>query len=157
MSQPVLKTVQVSISQLKLIHSALSETLGPAEHDLQATCVSCGIRLSRDDLREVASVTASHPNPKLRRIQLEYCARNGCDGRFYLISTSSKEASEVVAAMTNTLPRITGSRRMEKRTPQTVLKVLLVLIILGFSFFIADRLYNGKRIPLLQERHDYRT
>lgn len=52
-----------------------------------AECVLCGMRLSGPEILDLAGPAgAPGDSPKLARLRLGYCARNGCDSHYYRIT-----------------------------------------------------------------------
>ncbi|KAB2675419.1 MAG: hypothetical protein DVB31_00500 [Verrucomicrobia bacterium] len=92
---------QVRVVELPGLHSALGRALGEAgegaprirellEQSVRVCCVGCGITVTADELEALALATESGtPSPRLERLRLGYCARNGCDSRFYIVSAGT--------------------------------------------------------------------
>ncbi len=60
------------------------------ENSVQVRCVGCGITLLPGELESLGPAggpTAS--SPRLDRLRMGYCARNGCDSRFYAVSAET--------------------------------------------------------------------
>src|SRR5215472_14229191 len=60
----------------------LSEILSQS---LRVECVQCAIQVSAEELQQLAvsDAPSGELHPKLQRLRLGYCARQGCDSYFY--------------------------------------------------------------------------
>jgi hypothetical protein len=93
-------TLRVSLQQLPACHSSVARALGEAgfsgqeigvlfANGLRATCVGCGMVLTGEELGRLTVVESDSGEsvgtlpPKLERLRLGFCPRNGCEARFY--------------------------------------------------------------------------
>ena len=54
---------------------------------IEGECVQCGIQVSGAELVAAAGADPGDPcPPKVKRLSQGYCARNGCDSRYYRLS-----------------------------------------------------------------------
>jgi hypothetical protein len=93
--------LQVRVAELSGLQAALGQALGeageggPRIHELlgqhaRVRCVGCGISLTPDELEALAlAPDSAASSPRLDRLRLGYCARNGCDSRFYQVTADS--------------------------------------------------------------------
>jgi hypothetical protein len=93
--------LQLRVVELPGLHPALGRALGEAgegaprirellAESVRVRCVGCGIAVTPDELESLAlASSAPEASPRLERLRLGYCARNGCDSRFYLASADT--------------------------------------------------------------------
>lgn len=153
------------------VYAALARALGETgegaprirellAHDIRVQCVGCGIALTAEELEALALDPASAPgSPRLERLRLGYCARNGCDSRFYGLSAGTgmvpwptvfrrvRELLDGPAAVTATGPLETASVK-GRQFPEQWRRMRwaaaggIVFFALGFWWW-----RNGARIP----------
>lgn len=95
--------LDVAVEQAPAMCLAIARALGEAGYGaghiqrlfreaVLVECVGCGIRLTADELTALlvrGEEQAEELPPRLKRLKLGYCARNGCDSRFYRITVAS--------------------------------------------------------------------
>lgn len=61
------------------------------QQHLRIACVGCGERISPDEIAALSLLNADTPDagPRMERLRLAYCAREGCKSRFYACSANS--------------------------------------------------------------------
>lgn len=65
------------------IHQLLAESV-------RVRCVGCDIAVTPAELESLAlAPEAGGGSPRLERLRLGYCARNGCDSRFYVVGADT--------------------------------------------------------------------
>lgn len=168
--------LRVSLQQLPECHSAVARALGEAGFSgqeigvlfatgLKATCVGCGMVLTGEELGRL-TVTDSNSGesvgtlpPKLERLRLGFCPRNGCEARFYTLQLDPLprgEATQVIAQAGKILrgeaeskPLITidvpKARRQVQRLAVIVGLTLLVAFILFRLVF-----YHSQPVPFVK-------
>ncbi|MBM3878779.1 MAG: hypothetical protein FJ387_03530 [Verrucomicrobia bacterium] len=138
---------------------------------VSATCVQCGLRLTGEELSQVALASDADAlaDPKLARVRQGYCGRNGCDSYFYELAierhhrvswdavlraltapaTAEREPAVAEDTAAATAARAEARRKRLIRIGVGV-GVLLVLLLVRHVMF-------GGRIPLLQSKPEYRV
>ena len=133
--------------------------------NITAVCVSCGLRLGGEELALLGPGQADpEPSrPKLERLRLGYCGRNGCESRLYDVHFTEHapidwnlmvEPVERPAAPQETTPAPDASRPGGTRSSKRVLRLVLVLAAL-FALVYVTLIYTEGRIPLVQPKHHY--
>jgi hypothetical protein len=68
---------------------------GAAGFRLKGECIQCGIRITEEELLLLGQEkTAGETDPRIERLRLGYCARNGCDSIFYRVSARANAPIE---------------------------------------------------------------
>lgn len=93
---------KVRVEDLTTLHLGLARAFGEVgvggkqledvfELAVVAKCLGCGIEITGTELGRiaVAGVGTVNPEPKLERLRLGYCARNGCTTKFYAVHCES--------------------------------------------------------------------
>jgi len=132
---------------------------------LRAECAECGIQITGDEIVHVAVAEESTelPHPKLKRLRLGYCAREGCDSYYYRIhledhpgvdwTTVTEKAHQWNLAAKAAASEEEKRRVCQKRNQQTkrvVAGLFIVIALLLISF--ATR--HG-RLPFTKKPHKY--
>ena len=86
------------------MHSSLARAFGESglggatlekifRERIQAECLGCRIGISGEDLGHLTIIQGDSlaVDPKLERLRLGYCARKGCNSRFYRLTCGSVE------------------------------------------------------------------
>lgn len=89
---------KVRVEELTALHLGLARAFGEVgvggkqledvfELAVTARCLGCGIEITGTELGRIAVAGEGvvNPEPKLERLRLGYCARNGCTTKFYSI------------------------------------------------------------------------
>lgn len=133
-----------------------------------AECVQCGIGLGGDDLLKLAAPTDGvAADPRIQRLRLGYCARNGCDSHFYRLSLTPVPGVDWFALLAGTSgpaaeekepieDPATAMRRVEflARVKQLGARALLALALVGV--LLAFRHWRrGGTIPLVREPENF--
>jgi len=170
-------TVQVRIENLVRFHTSLARALGLSgigggqlneifSTRLHAECVLCGIKVSGEEIGLVA-VTAEEtqlPHPKLERLRLGYCAREGCESFFYAIylddwpgvdwKSATDQANNLIIADKNAAEQEKqrqASRQRNRRMTRVALGVLAIGLLIVLRFLVQhDRLPFVKKPPKYQ-------
>ncbi len=98
MSQTASNVLQVPVERLGSVYSSLAAALSEAglsgnqmndifSKHVRGECVQCGIQITGDEIGYIAvtDATPEASNPKQARLRQGYCARNGCESRYYNI------------------------------------------------------------------------
>lgn len=136
---------------------------------LSAECPRCGIHVSGDEILAIAeSADAPEQNPKVKRMRLGYCAREGCESFVYRLRFHSQPGvnwraifaqMEVVVQNQAELSASAATarqvvvRRARWRTLGRVGIALAVVLLL----MIIRQWYVGGRIPLIREPEKFRV
>ncbi len=152
-----------NLAQAGLANAQISEILA---QKVCAECVACQLKISGEEL-ELLSLTRGSPdskNPKLSRLFLGYCGRDGCKGRLYtvqflehpLVQWSAIADLEAAPAVSETAPAEApaGSAPIIPSARKPLILIGLALV-LGYGAYQGIRRYTGGRIPLLQPKHNY--
>jgi len=169
-------TVQVRVESLIRYYASLARVLSESgisgtqlneifSTRVAAECVQCGIKVSGEDmgLIAVAEEGTPLPHPKLERLRLGYCAREGCESYFYSIvfedcpgvdwKNVAEKANNLVIAEKNAA-REEEKRQTRRKRNRRMLRValgLLAMVLLIVSWFVAQ---NG-RLPFRKKLHKY--
>lgn len=137
---------------------------------LSGECVLCSQSVSGEELLEVglSEGTAEPANPKIARLRQGYCARNGCDSRFYRltfrrhpdldwaqalsqpVTVEPEPTEEEMAAEEEARMRRRAQRRKLASRVGIALGVLCV-------FYVLRQWYVGGTIPFLREPEKFQT
>ncbi len=136
---------------------------------LSAECTRCGIRVSGDELLAIAeSADAPEQNPKIKRMRLGYCAREGCESFTYrlffhnqpglswpavFVQMEAATHSQTELAAAEALARQAAAR---KARWQTVKRVGIALAVVALLIVIRQW-YIGGRILLIREPEKFRV
>ena len=169
------------LTRLRIFSSAVREHLQAGgfspdqifaifDSSITAECTQCRIQVSGKELFEVGSdpVVGQHAGPKIARMRLGDCARQGCDSMYYNLTlqpyprvdwpaiiaqaaTREFEESGVVTVKSarSRLPRI----HITPKTARTMAVAVGAVLVL----FVARQYYYGGRIPLLREPEHFRV
>ena len=166
--------LRVGLDRLPACHGAVATALGEAglggqelqvlfATGLKAACVGCGMSLTGEELGKLAVTEGEGSSPlppKLERLRLGFCPRNGCEARFYQIHLAPlprADASKVLARADEILrgrrrtsvPRVAfgipGTRRQIRRLAVVATGTALVC-------FVAYRLvyFGSQPIPFVK-------
>lgn len=144
-----------ALLEVGLSGARLNETLSRC---LRVECVQCRIQISAQELEQLALSDAGADvlHPKLQRLRLGYCARQGCESYFYDVHLENHPDLdwEVIArkvenllAASNETARLEPERRKPRRL---VLFAGLGLVVLTVVLW----LMHG-HLPFATKRHKY--
>jgi len=137
---------------------------------LSAECVLCGLSVNGEELLEVGvSDGAAEPaNPKIARLRQGYCARNGCDSRFYRLTFYQHPELDWSRAFSQS-ETVQEEQREEAKAEVAEAKALrrvhrwklagrvgIGLVVLCVLYMIRQW-YTGGTIPILREPEKYQT
>lgn len=152
-----------------------AEVEAAVRESVSAECVQCGIRLTGGELL-VLGETKAEAGPsgsRLGRVQMGYCARNGCDSRFYRVTFEAREGVDWSAIVPSTeieSDRSQGeARSLAPEEPMVGapafrpgpgrrgwLKVGAACVLLGI-LLLARHWYRGGSVPILREPEDFQV
>ena len=175
MEEPAPQFRREPLTRLRVFSSAVQEHLQAGgfssdqvfaifDSSISAECIQCRIQVSGRELFEVGSepVDGQQAGPKITRMRLGDCARQGCDSMYYNLTlqpyprvdwpaiisqAASRELEESgvvsVKPARSPLPRI----HITSKTARTMAVAAGAILVL----FVARQYYYGGRIPLLRE------
>ena len=179
-SQPgkPIDAIQAPIAALGQIFSALmntSERCGLSEskwhlictEHAEAQCELCGIKISGSELTQLANARSKEelPAAKLQRLHFQYCARQGCESRYYrfnLLAHPQVDWTLVKQSLENSISLLPSEMprpalvKLKLNGRLVALSVLMTAAILISVVLLRHWIY-GSRIPLIQQRHHYQT
>jgi hypothetical protein len=132
---------------------------------LRARCVKCSIELTSAEIEQVSLVedTTQLSHPKLKRLRLGYCAREGCESDDYRIQLEAYPGVdwESIAAKANDLILAQNAAAQEEvqhqtkqkrnqRTKRAALGLLLIVFALLLLF-----VWRHGRLPFVKKPHKY--
>jgi len=136
---------------------------------LSAECPRCGIRVSGAELLAI-STSAEDPSvhPKVKRMRLGYCARDGCESLMYRLQFGhvpnldwNAVLSQMEAAKNHrvTLAAAEAAAKRADKRKFAWRPLVRVAIALGIMLFllIIRQWYVGGRIPILREPENFRV
>jgi predicted nucleic acid-binding Zn ribbon protein len=110
-----------------------------------AECVQCGIKITGEEMDQilVADEETKLPHPKLQRLRLGYCAREGCESYDYCIHFEDYPGLDWSAVAEKAVNEVTASkvvaelerkqkimRKRQRRMKQAALALFTVLVLL---------------------------
>jgi hypothetical protein len=137
---------------------------------LAGECVLCGLSVNGEELLEVGTSegAAEAANPKIARLRQGYCARNGCDSRFYRLIFYHHPELDWTQAFTQSavvqeeqqeetqaeLAEAKALRRAQRwKLAGRVGSGLVVLCVL----YLLRQWYTGGTIPILREPEHFQV
>ena len=171
------KSVEIPIEALPRVYWAVVATSKSPEQEWQqhcgerlaAECLQCGMKVSGEELRQLATMDLEKvvEDPKLERLRLKYCARNSCESRFYRVDIepdSELHWASIKEQLAHAAPEVRESKaKVELPKFRFDLSGNRGLFLAGFlvfaviAFFVIRHWVFGYRIPLIQEKHEYRV
>ena len=135
--------------------------------NLRVQCARCSIHVTSDELTCVAVTDpeAKLPHPKLERLRLGYCARDGCESDFYTIrfegypgvdwAVVSDKTFEWLAA-SDTAKQKQTRRTAVRRRNRAVMRVVLGVIVVCSLLLCRFALSHG-RLPFIKKPSKYQV
>lgn len=132
---------------------------------LYARCEKCDIQVTSDEIEQVslAEDATKLSHPKLKRLRLGCCAREGCEAvayRIYLEACPGVDW-EIIAVRTNELmsaeeaeAKEEAGRQTRQQRLQRTKRAALGLLIVVFSFLLLFAWRHG-RLPFVKKPHKY--
>lgn len=140
--------------------------LRPAVQEaLSGDCIQCAIRMNGADLLSVND--EANRDPRLERLRVGYCARNGCDSQFYAVATAPHPGVNWSALITPgdvlhstqiesepTAPKvhIPFAVRIKGAALRTTIALAALVIV-----FIIRQYVMGGRIPFIREPENFQV
>ena len=159
---PLYANLARALSETGVSGSQLNEIFSTS---LRARCVKCDIQIASDEIEQVSLVedTTQLSHPKLKRLRLGYCAREGCESDDYLIHLDAYPGVdwEIITAKANDLmsaqraaakeaARRKARQKQIQRTKRAVLGLMAVAICLLLLF-----VWRHGRLPFVKKPHKY--
>ena len=131
---------------------------------LSGECVQCGIRLSGSELLKFQE--ESSDDGRVERLRDGYCARNGCESRFYKVTcaphpqvnwpgllnpTYELTAEEKAASVANVRGRRFTNLRKKALVRTGILAVVLLIV------FVIRQFYIGGSIPFVRQPEEFKV
>ncbi|MBL9134787.1 MAG: hypothetical protein JNK85_02915 [Verrucomicrobiales bacterium] len=138
---------------------------------LEAECEVCGMRVTGEDLARLAKPVPNLPeSPKVARLRLGYCARQGCDSYYYRLRfqpVSSVDWTVLLdgtgdSAVAPTPPREVEqpSDRLKAAAMDSVRRVLpriaIGVLVIGALLFVRHW-RRGGTVPLIREPEKFQV
>lgn len=133
---------------------------------LHADCVQCAIRLNGADLLSLND--EANRDPRLERLRIGYCSRNGCDCHYYAVTTvphadlrwpALVTPGDVLHSMQTDEVEVGGSRvriplkdRVRPYIRRTAIAVAALLLA-----FVIRQYYMGGSIPFIRQPEEFRV
>ncbi len=174
--------VRVDVAELPKAFHALACALGEAgvggqqlppvfANGVRATCAGCGMNVTGSELSDLVVAGAGDGDhrlpPKLDRLRLGYCPRNGCDARYYTLELGPGGTYSPAAILDRARSIMAGERQPliplgTSATPATrQASRRLALVALGtlFAAFVAYRLiyYRSQLIPFVEPKSPFQV
>jgi hypothetical protein len=139
-----------------------------AQTSLSAECVLCGLTVNGLELLEAGASVGGVARPKIARLRQGYCARNGCESRFYRITfspfphldwTRAFAQSDVVRGEQDEQVQAEAAEARARRRARHWRLAGRVGIGLGVlcALYLVRQWYLGGTIPLLREPEEFQT
>lgn len=171
------KSVTIPIEDLELFHAGLAQSFFRAESSsdlfakenefIKFRCDACDITVNWQEVERVALAEDSLAlsEPKLKRLKVGCCAREGCDAGTYLVllPTASdldwgRIAADAIAVMQQQ-KLIVAKQRQQKvtlRRRKSIIRNLRALVIL-LLFFVGAFWWKNGRLPFVKKTPKYRV
>lgn len=177
---PSLAELRLPINQLPRVTEALARALGECGvggqelHGLfgagvKASCVACGLTVTGSELGELAlgeGETRERPlPPRLERLSLGYCPRNGCESRFFKVELTAPgrfdrgwvlgRSQQIIEGKRGPLLKIRSS--MSPETRRLTRRLSIIALATFFVAFVAYRLvfFRSQPIPFVQPKSPF--
>lgn len=175
-----LAELRVPIPHLSRVHGVVAQALGESglggpelerifASGVKATCVACGLSITGVDLGDLAlqgsNETDRPPSPRLERIRLGYCPRQGCASRFFRIELTAPgrfDRGQVLGRAQRLLEDDTGpllrmAPALSSETTRRLRRVAGIGLATLFVAFVAYRLvfFRSQPIPFIQPKSPY--
>jgi hypothetical protein len=149
-----------------VLHLPENAKLRPAvEGALAGECVQCGLRLSGLDLLQFGA-GEDNGDPRLERLRIGYCGRNGCESLFYrvmcaahpeidwpkLIHPAHTISEEEKAGAQREVAKDAAKTRWKKRGLRLAIALGALLIL-----FVIRQIWVGGTIPFIREPEDFKV
>lgn len=168
------QTVQMSIKDMReFIHNLggvidaspdAPKLRAAVSEALLADCVQCAIRLNGADLLSLND--ESNRDPRLERLRIGYCSRNGCDCHYYAVTTVPHADLRWPALVTpsdvlhstqtdeagESKVRVPFKDRVRPYVRRTLIAVGALLLV-----FVIRQYYMGGSIPFIRQPEDFRV
>ena len=176
MASPTPKTIPIRVAGLALFYANLARALTETgitgrrlseilSTRLQVSCVRCDIHLTTEEIEQVSLLedTAQPSHPKLKRLRLGYCAREGCESEDYRIRLDAHPGVDwdSIAAKANDLilaqqadAKAEEQHQIRQKQKQQTKRVALGLSALIVCILLLFVWRNG-RLPFVKKPNKY--
>lgn len=175
-----LTQLRLPVADLPRAHEALAYSFGEAGlggqelHGLfasgvRAVCVGCGLVVSGTEMGEL-DVNAGGErerslSPKMERLRLGYCPRNGCEARFFNLEITAPGRFDRGAVLARVRDRLGGGPSpLRKLTPvispstrKATQRLAIIVLATLFVAFVVYRItfYRSQPIPFVQPKSPF--
>lgn len=177
---PSLSELRVPVTDLPRVHEALARALGDAGvggqelnvlfgSGVRAVCAGCGLPVSGAELGELTVPGEQDRDralpPKLERLRLGFCPRNGCEARFFNVEITGPgrfDRGQVLARTRDLLegksgPQLTLKPLVSSATRKATQRLALITLATLFIAFVVYRItfYWSQPIPFVQPKSPF--
>jgi hypothetical protein len=159
---PIYANLARALTETGISGSQLNEILTTR---LKARCVKCDIQLASDEIEQVSLVEdpTQLSHPKLKRLRLGYCAREGCESDDYQIQLESCPGVDwdIIAAKANDLMSAQKAaeqeavRRQERQKQIQRTKRAILALLTGAACLLLLFVWRQGRLPFVKKPHKY--
>jgi hypothetical protein len=156
--------VAVVVGELGFNGSRLNKIFSTS---VRAECPRCGIEVTAEEIGQIA-ITEDYkqlPHPKLQRLRLGCCAREGCDSCFYAVHLENQQgvnweiveekALSLLAAKSAAAQEAQQREKNRERRLRLLRNALASLI--GLVLVLAWFMAQHNRLPFARQHHKYRV
>ncbi|MBL9173701.1 MAG: hypothetical protein JNL10_09220 [Verrucomicrobiales bacterium] len=177
---PSLSELRVPVTDLPRVHEALARALGDAGvggqelnvlfgSGIRAVCAGCGLPVTGAELGELTVPGGEERDralpPKLERLRLGFCPRNGCEARFFNVEITGPgrfDRGQVLARTRDILdgksgPKLTLKPVVSPATRKATQRLALITLATLFIAFVVYRItfYWSQPIPFVQPKSPF--
>lgn len=177
---PSLSELRVPVTDLPRVHEALARALGDAGvggqelnvlfgSGIRAVCAGCGLPVTGAELGELTVPGEEDRDralpPKLERLRLGFCPRNGCEARFFNVEVTGPgrfDRGQVLARTRDLLegksgPKLTLKPVVSPATRKATQRLALITLATLFAAFVVYRItfYWSQPIPFVQPKSPF--
>ncbi|MFO1458527.1 MAG: hypothetical protein U1G08_03895 [Verrucomicrobiota bacterium] len=177
---PSLSELRVPVTDLPRVHEALARALGDAGvggqelnvlfgSGIRAVCAGCGLPVTGAELGELTVPGEEDRDralpPKLERLRLGFCPRNGCEARFFNVEITGPgrfDRGQVLARTRDLLegkggPKLTLKPVVSPATRKATQRLALITLATLFIAFVVYRVtfYWSQPIPFVQPKSPF--
>ena len=176
MTTAISKPITIRVSALPRFYANLAQALAQAGINgsqldeicsacLKVSCTRCDIHLTHAEIEQVslAEDASQLSHPKLKRLRLGYCARDGCESDDYQIQLAASpnvdwdaivtKANDLLSVQQAAEKETVRSQKAEQRKHQAKRNVL-ALLILAVAILLMFVWRNG-RLPFVKKTPKY--
>lgn len=171
--------LRVATDQLPQGHLALARALSEAgvggqeltgvfATGLRGTCVGCGMTITGAELGEVTMAAAEEGQhrltPKLERLRLGYCPRQGCEARFFMLELAphgrfepAKVTARAQELLSGSSSRLVFTPTVSPETRRKFGRLVLIALATALVALVVWRLvfYRSRPIPFVKPQSPF--